>query len=457
MGVLYVGNLWAERYTEIHFNVLHTYREGFQFFMSPQSTSKRPSFHVPATLHPLTTKNFGMIWAGAFLSNIGLWIQMVAQGWQVLQLTNSALLLGLVTFIGTLPNLVLSIFGGVIADKWNRRHLLIISQTVYMITAIIPGVLTTLGVITVWHILLIALANGLFSAVGFPAWQTFISDLAPDGELKQSIALNSMQFNLSRVIGPAIGGISIGVFGIAGSYYLNGLSYVAVIFPLLIMDYEPKPRPKQQQQSMWNNLAVGLLYLKERPMLQVLLGLQFMIAFFVFPYGTLLPVFARDIFQTGPAGLGVLNAVAGIGALIGAILLVALAERLTQPIQVLLVLCLIGGISSVVFTLMPTQLLALPVLIVLGVSTVMSTTTTNTAIQSATPEEVRGRVISIWITITFGLAPFGNVLAGAIAQITGAQITLAGGGLLCVIIALALVWLTKNALRPTYQAQVSHD
>jgi MFS family permease len=414
--------------------------------MSLQSTSKRPLFHVPAALHPLTTKNFGMIWAGAFLSNIGLWIQIVAQGWQVLQLTNSALLLGLVTFVATLPNLILSIFGGVIADKWNRRHLLIVAQTVYMVTAILPGILTTLGVITVWDILLIALANGLFSAVGFPAWQTFISDLAPDGELKQSIALNSMQFNLSRVIGPAIGGLSIGVFGIAGSYYLNGLSYVAVIIPLVLMRYEPRQHPKQEQQSIWKNLATGLLYVKKRPALQVLLSLQFMIAFFVFPYGTLLPIFARDIFRTGSIGLGVLNAVAGIGALLGAILLVALTERLRQPIQALLVLCLVGGSASVIFALIPTQLFALPVLIALGISTVMSTTLTNTAIQSATPDEVRGRVISIWITIAFGLAPFGNLLAGAIAQIYGAPLTLAVGGLLCITIATVLVWLTKRAM-----------
>lgn len=205
---------------------------------------------------------------------------------------------------------------------------------------------------------------------------------------------------------------------------------------------------------MWNDLGEGLLYVKQRPILQVLLGLQFLIAFFVFPYITLLPVFARDIFQTGPAGLGVLNAVAGIGALLGAILLVVLTERLRQPVYALLVLCLTGGTSCVIFTLMHRQLFALPVLIVLGVSTVMSTTLTNTAVQSATPEEVRGRVISIWITITFGLAPIGNVLAGAIAQIYGAQLTLAIGGLLCVTIAVTLTLLTRHAIRPLHEVRI---
>ncbi|MEO7021396.1 MAG: MFS transporter [Ktedonobacteraceae bacterium] len=422
--------------------------------MSLQSTSKRPLFHVPVALHPLTTKNFGIIWAGAFLSNVGFWIQTVAQGWQVLQLTNSALLLGLVSFFAMVPNLVLSLFGGVIADKWNRRHLLLATQTIYMATAILPGVLTTLGVIKVWHLLLIALVNGIFSAVGFPAWQTFISDLAPDGELKQSIALNSMQFNLSRVVGPAIGGLSIGIFGIAGSYYMNGLSYIAVILPLLLMRPEQRHYLKQAKQSIWSNLAVGLLYVKKRPVLQVALGLQLLIAFFIFPYTTLLPVFARDIFRTGPAGLGVLNATAGIGALLGAILLVALTERLRQPVQALLVLCLVGGTASVIFALMPAQHLALPLLIVLGVSTVMSTTLTNTAIQSSTPEEVRGRVISIWITITFGLAPCGSLLAGFAAQMYGASRTLVVGGLLCIMIAILLVLLTRTALRPTGETRI---
>jgi len=255
---------------------------------------------MPAAFHPLTEKNFAALWVGAFISNIGFWIQNVAQGWQVLQLTNSAFLLGLVTFIGTVPSLLLSLFGGVIADKFDRRRLLIIAQSVYMCTALLPGVLTTLGIIRVWHIVLMALINGIFSSVSFPAWQTFVTDLVQDGELKQGIALNSMQFNLSRVIGPAIGGISIGVFGIAGSYYLNGLSYIGVIVPLVLMHPDLKPvtrREVQPAQGMRENLVQGVIYLKERPVLLVLLGLQLMIAFFVMPYTTLLPLFAANIFQ----------------------------------------------------------------------------------------------------------------------------------------------------------------
>lgn len=421
--------------------------------MAMRPTSKRPFFHVPLAFHPLTEKYFGTLWAGAFLSNVGFWIQNVAQGWQVLQLTNSALLLGLVSFIATIPNLLFTVFGGVIADKFDRRRLLIISQSVYMATALLPGVLTTLGIITVWHIILIALINGTFSAVGFPAWQAFISDLVPDGELKQGIALNSMQFNLSRVVGPAIGGLSIGIFGIAGSYYLNGISYIAVIVPLLLMHPPQRLHPKGEKQSIWNTMAEGLVYLKKRPGLQVLLGLQFMIAFFVLPYTTLLPIFAGNIFHTGPTGLGIMNAVAGIGALLGAVLLVIFTDRVRKGQLVLLVLCAIGGLASMLFAWMPAQQYALPMLVALGASTVMANTTTNTTLQSSTPEAMRGRILSIWITITFGVAPFGNLLSGVLAQAYGAQPTMILCGALCILVAGGLVLLTKSLVQPERMPQ----
>lgn len=374
----------------------------------------------------------------------------MAQGWQVLQLTNSAFLLGLVTFIATIPNLLLTVFGGVIADKFDRRRLLIIAQSVYMTTALLPGILTTLGIIRVWQIILIALVNGIFSSVGFPAWQAYISDLVQDGELKRGIALNSMQFNLSRVIGPAIGGLSIGIFGIAGSYYLNAISYIAVIIPLLLMhpQQKQKRRLKEAKQGLWREIAEGLVYLKGQPALRMLLGLQLMIAFFVFPYLTLLPVFAGDIFHTGAAGLGAMNAVAGIGALTGAILLVTFTDRLRQGTRVLLLLCVVGGLASMFFAWMPRQGFALPILVVLGASSVLANTVTNTTLQSATPEAIRGRVLSIWITITFGVAPFGNLLVGATAQVYGAPRTLTLSGALCLLVATTIVLLTRNVKRP---------
>jgi len=333
--------------------------------------SVRRYVSLSVSLQPFKEKYFSLLWGGAFLSSTGFWVQAVGQSWQVLQLTNSALLLGLVTFAATLPNVVLSPFGGVVADRFDRRHLLICTQTIYMTTATLLGILTTLHIIAVWQIFLIALINGTFNSAGQPAWQAFIGDLVRREQLKQGIALNSVQFNLSRFIGPALGGISIGLFGIEGNYYLNALSYVAVIIPLILM------RPDHQQhtiqrQSMWRSLREGLTYVKRRPTLQIILLLQLVIAFLVFPYTTLLPVFARDIFHIGAPGLGLLNAASGMGALTGAVLLMLLSQRLERSRPLLIALCVVGGLASIAFALSNILDVSLLILIVLGSCTVMS-------------------------------------------------------------------------------------
>ena len=398
--------------------------------MASPLSSVRHQITLPVSLHPLREKSFGFFWLGSILSSIGFWVQSVGQSWQVLQLTNSAFLLGLVVFAATLPNIVLSLFGGVIADRVNRRPLLIGTQSIFMCTAALLGIFTTLHSISVWQIILMALINGTFNAVGIPAWQAFIGDLLEPEQLKQGIALNSMQFNLSRIIGPALGGISIGIFGIAGSYYLNAISYLAVIIPLLLIHPARKLR-LSHQQGIWQDLREGLNYARKRPSLQVLLLLQFLIAFLVFPYAILLPVFARDIFHIGASGLGLLNSASGVGALGGAVLLVFLSHRLKPGKILLAILCVLGGFASLAFALVNTLDIALVILIALGACTVMSSISTNTALQLLTPEKMRGRVLSIWVMTALGLAPFGNLLAGWVAQSLGAPFTLMIGGSLC--------------------------
>jgi MFS family permease len=408
----------------------------------PHSSARR-SVSLAVSLRPFKEKNFSSLWAGAFLSSMGFWVQAVGQSWQVLQLTNSALLLGLVTFAAMLPNVVFSPFGGVVADRFDRRHLLIGTQTIYMTTATLLGILTTLHIIAVWQIFLMALINGTFNSAGQPAWQAFIGDLVRREQLKQGIALNSVQFNLSRVIGPALGGISIGLFGIAGSYYLNALSYVAVILPLILMRPDHKQHTNKQQ-SIWRSLREGLTYVKRRSTLQIILLLQFIIAFLVFPYTTLLPVFARDMFHIGAPGLGLLNAASGMGALTGAILLMLLSQVLERGRLFLIALCVVGGLVSIAFALSNILDVSLLILMVLGSCTVMSGTVTNGTLQILTPEEMRGRVLSIWIMVAFGLGPFGNLLAGWVAQSVGARLTLALGGSLCATLALLIFCLTKE-------------
>jgi MFS family permease len=304
-----------------------------------------------------------------------------------------------------------------------------------MSTAAVLGIFTTLHIITVWQIILMSLINGIFSSIGQPAWQVFISDLVRPEQLKQGIALNSTQFNLSRVIGPAAGGISIGLFGIAGSYYLNALSYLAVLIPLLLL-HPSQRHGTSQQQSMWQGVREGLSYARRRPIVQIILLLQLLIGFLIFPYSVLLPIFARDIFHIGAPGLGVLNAASGIGALIGSISLVILSQRIKRCGLFLMMLCVIGGFASLTFALSSMLNVSLLLLIVLGACSVMSTTITNTTLQILTPEEMRGRILSLWVMVTFGLAPLGNLLAGWVAQSLGASLTLVISGSLCAITAL---------------------
>ncbi len=254
-------------------------------------------------------------------------------------------------------------------------------------------------------------------------------------ELKQGVALDFMQFNLSRVIGPALGGISLGVLGIAGSYYLNSISYVAVLLPLLFIR-TTHGQYTAERQSVWKGLGEGFRYVRQHLALQLALLLQFLLAFLGFPFATLLPLFAADIFRVGAQGLGMMNAMAGGGAFIGALLFLLVSQHIQRTLRLMILLCAIGGSACLAFA--HDVRVALPILTVLGVCTVLPLALTNTAIQLMTPEEMRGRVLSVRIMITFGLAPFGNLLAGWVAQNIGAQMTLALSGGLCVIITLLI-------------------
>lgn len=394
---------------------------------------------VNSSFSLLTDKNFSIFIVGSFLSSMGFWIQTIGQGWQVLQMTNSALLLGLVSFAATVPNIFFSLFGGVIVDRINRQKLVLAVQIVYMLTALTLGVLTTLHMITVWQIILLALINGLFSCVGFPGWQAFIGDLVSPEDLQQGIALNSAQFNLSRVIGPAVGGISIGLVGIAGSYYLNALSYVFVIVPLFFIKPHERHTLQSDSQSILMGLREGLSYTMKHGILMLVLLLQLVIAFLMYPFTTLLPIFASSIFHIGVTGLGVLNSAVGIGALIGSLLIVMLSRRMTNSARMLVWTCIIGGLASVAFSVMVNWQLASSLLILMGICTVMSSIVANAAVQTLVPEEMRGRVLSILAMIIFGIAPFGNLAAGWVAGIVGAQKTLAFGGALCVVLAILTI------------------
>ncbi|HEX4206913.1 MAG TPA: MFS transporter [Ktedonobacteraceae bacterium] len=416
---------------------------------------RRSQVQARSSFHLLSNKTFSVFILGSFLSSMGFWIQSIGQSWQVLQMTNSALLLGLVAFAATAPNIVFSLFGGVIVDRFNRQRLVIVVQIVYMLTALYLGIATTLHIVTVWQIICMALINGVCSCVGFPGWQAFIGDLVPAEDLKQGIALNSVQFNLSRVIGPAVGGLSIALVGIAGSYYLNMLSYVFVVIPLFFMHPVQHNSESSREKSLWQGMNEGLTYTFHSAKLMLLLFLQLLIAFLVFPYITLLPIFARDVFHIGAGGLGVLNSAAGIGALVGSVLVVFASRRMSNGVRMLLWACVIGGLACAAFAMTPNLQMASFWLIVVGSCTVMSSTIANAAVQTLVPEEMRGRVLSILALILFGLAPFGNLTAGWIAGTFGSQMTLAIGGILCVALSLLTFVLQLKFAAPVQQKAIA--
>jgi MFS family permease len=405
---------------------------------SSATPSRRPLLSDSSPLYPLSHKEFGIFWLGSLLSSLGFWIQFVGQGWQVLQLTNSALLLACVTFATTVPKMVRVLLGDIFIECFNRQKLLAWMQIVYICTSLSLGVLTTLHMIAVWQIMLVACMNGACSSVGWPAWQGFIMDLVPEPEERRGIALNSMQFNIARAIGPALGGFSISLIGIAGSYYVNALSYIAVLVPLLCLHPVLRNRVVRPQRRVWHEIQSGFQYIwRHTPLLFVLL-LQLFVTLLAFPYLMLLPVFARDIFRIGLAGLGLFNAAVGIGALTGSAVIVLLCRRLERPARVLYWACGCAGLICLCFALTRNVSLATFLLILLGACTVLANTLANAAIHVMVPGRSRAQVLRIWMLILFGIAPIGNILLGWVTQVLGAQRTVFNAGATCLLVVFVL-------------------
>ena len=267
-------------------------------------------------MRALRHANFRLFWSGNFLSNIGTWMQNVAQGWLVLTLTaNSAFWLGVVGFAASIPFLLFTLFGGVIADRVNKRNLLLVTQTAMMLLAFALAALTWLKMITVWEVIALAFLNGMANAMNTPSYQALVPRLVPRKDLTNAIALNSAQFNLSRILGPTLGGYAMAMFGMAGNFFLNGLSFLAVLFALFRIEY-----PEQEQQhhpSYLTSLRQGFGYLRRQPEMLVLIWMVVVSSFLALPFITFIPYFARMQLHTDETGLGWLMAASGFGACAG--------------------------------------------------------------------------------------------------------------------------------------------
>jgi MFS family permease len=368
---------------------------------------------------------------GAFIGTLGTWMQATAQGWLVLDLTNSPALLGVTSAIQNAPTLVLSLVAGVLADNVDRRRLLMATQLAGGLLSALLAILIGVGSVQFWHVLVIAGLAGCAGALGAPAFQAVVSTIVDREAIGNAVALNSAQFNLGRIVGPTMAGTAIAVGGLAIAFWANALSFVvvtAVLFTLPIRRLEEA----RAQASLWSNLFDGIRYLGTDPVMRVLVGLAAVPALFVLNYLVLLPVYARDVLAIGAPGLGLLTAGVGVGALAGALGVAVLLPRGGNG-RLLVAGLAAASTALVVFAVSRWVPLSLVALAVLGGAQVAYYATTNTLIQILVPPRLRGRVLSLYVLTSLGVIPFGNLLAGIVAQELGPTVALAGGGILTLL------------------------
>ena len=400
----------------------------------------------------LSHRNYRIFWVGAFLSNVGTWMQAVAQGWLVLQLTDSSFWLGLDAFMATAPGFFLTLAGGVFADLVDRRRLLLLTQVVAGLAAISLATLIWLDLINVWLVLAFSVLTGSCMAMAGPSYQAMTFDLVGRQDLANAVALNSAQFQLSRVVGPMLAGLGLQYFDLVGCFFLNGLSFVAVVVALQLVRFNTKPKnaanPGKHQRDFWHDLRAGVRYVRRRPRVLSLLVIAAVTSLFGAPYITLIPIFARDIFQLGPRGLAWMMGVAGAGAFCGALVLTYLGDFKKKGWFVL------GGALGfgfflIAFSFATSLRWSLTFLFGVGFMIVTSVAVINTLLHKLVTDEMRGRVMSMFILSFVGTMPIGNLIAGAVAERFGAPWTLAGGGA-CIVLFVLVVGLTNHRLRQLY-------
>jgi MFS family permease len=386
----------------------------------------------------LRHRNFRLFFGGQFVSLIGTWMQSVAQGWLVLKLTNSALMLGVVSFAGYLPVLLVTLFAGVIVDHADRRRLIVTTQVLLMLSAFILAALTWTGVVRVEYVIILAAINGLVTAFDMPARQTFVVEMVGREDLPNAIALNSMIFNGARVVGPAVAGVLISVIGIAGCFFLNGLSYIAVIWSLLEMELVARELPRIGS-AMFTRLREGFDYIWHHRASFYLLLLIAINAGFGMQYSVLIPVFARDVLHGGPRAYGFLLAAQGVGALLGAYVLASC--RTPRGLRQNLIFGLFGSAAGIfIFGFSSLMWLSLLAQMLIGAGLLNYMATSNTMLQLFVSDELRGRVMSMYTLSFIGLAPIGSLEVGFIGERVSPQIAVAASAvaaLACGIILLA--------------------
>lgn len=419
---------------------------------SERAGAQRSRWRLPETFASLRHRNYQLLWSGTMISQSGDWMDQIALNWLVYELTDSALALALLNLCRLLPITLFTLIGGVAADRIERRKLLLITQSVAMFLAFALAIVVSTGIVQFWMVLVVAVGRGVMMSFNQPARQSLISDLVPRELLTNAIALNSATMNLTRVIGPMIGGLLIVTVGVAGAFYINALSFVAVLIGLMMMRFPPRqPRPKK---SMASDLVGGVQYLRSNPPLRTLVILALLPMVFGMPYMTMLTVFAKDVLEVGGDGLGLLTACSGTGAVCGAIF-VASRGPIPGRRRMMLFGLVLFGVTLSAFAFSPWLWLSAASLLGVGFGQQLFMAFNNSIIQEEVDPEFRGRVVST-LFMNRGLVPLGTMLAGVGTDLVGAPMTLGTMGVFLFVLALVAgtVGPGLSLRRPTPSQQV---
>jgi len=404
-------------------------------------------------LRALERRNYRLFFSGQSLSLIGTWMTRIATSWLVYRLTGSAWMLGVIGFLGQIPTFLLGPFAGVWVDRWSRHRTLVWTQVLSMLQSFALAALAFSRHITIWHIALLSVLQGVINALDTPARQAFLIEMVEDRNvLSNAIALNSTMVNSARLFGPAIGGLIIAGFGEAWCFAIDGISYCAVIISLLLMSVAANAPRRRDQENVWRELAEGFRYVSGSAPIRAILLLLAIVSLVGMPYSVLLPIFARQIFHGGAHTLGLLMGSTGVGALIAAVTMAARRSILGLGRRIGLAALLFGS-GIFVFALSRNLALSVAMLLLTGFAMMQHMASSNTILQTISDPGKRGRVMSYYTMAFMGMTPFGSLFGGAIAARYGAPRALAVSGLICVAAAaiyFAFLPSIRRALRPIY-------
>lgn len=403
-----------------------------------------PKLSFAATLgRSLRHRNYRLYLTGQLISVCGTWMQQIAQSWLVYRLTGSATLLGVVGFASQIPIFALSPIGGVVSDRYSCHRILLLTQSLALFQALLLAALTLTGAIEVPHLILLGAVLGIVNAFDMPARQSLVNQLVVPEDLPNAIALNSSMINAARIVGPGLAGLLVATLGEGYCFLINALSYLAVLWALLAMKLPRRGDQTQIHLSLARSLTAGVRYIARSGPIRALMALLAVTGVFGMPYMTLMPVFARNVHNGGADTLGLMMGSVGLGALTGALFLARRGEL--RGLGKIIVAATLGfGLGLIVFTASNIFWVSLGILLGVGFCWMILIAACNTVLQALAADEMRGRVMSIFSMMLVGMAPFGSLMAGWLADRVGAPLVVAVGGLFC---ACAGLWFARHLPR----------